>query len=524
MRMAKTIAGLAGISALSVVFVAGIAGSDFASAGAQAIEAPVIEPGNCSDLDKLDLGDARVGSATGVVTEGAYFCRVAGVSRPTDSSYINFEIWLPPPSRWNGKIYSSSGGSGLGGIKHAEMRAAFSRGYAAMSSDLGHAGRDDRGAPFAGDGTWALGQPEKIVDFAYRGQHLSTVATKDIVAAYYGRAADRAYFESCSMGGYHALAQAERYPDDFDGIIAAAPATRVNYALTNILWQMMPGRRSEANKLSNDKLATLHRAAVQHCDALDGVQDGLIADPLSCSFDPAVLQCTGEDGADCLTPAQVQTARHFYSGPSRADGTPLAPGLGAPPGSELEWSSNINSTRPTMIFHFFQYWVAQDPDYDVAQFDFDADFDAMRAQPLPGGTFGSALDNRGDLTAFHQSGGKLIMWSGGEDTLAPPGTNPAYREAVARNLGDAGNVDDVMRVFIAPGVAHCGGGTGPDQFDMLGELERWVEEGDAPARIEARQLRRDGSVARSIPLCRYPQVARYDGSGSVLRSENFTCE
>lgn len=332
---------------------------------------------DCSALDKLRLVNATVGSATGVTEGATYYCRVAGVARPTADSYVNFEIWLPPPSKWNGKIFASSGGTALGGILQRQLRKGIARGYAAMSNDRGHAGRDDRGAPFGGDGSWALGHPEKIIDWSYRAEHVSAVATKVIVAAYYGQAPEQAYFESCSSGGQQAIMAAERFPADYDGIIAAAPAIRMNYSMANVLNQMIPGPLSELNKLSDDKLAALNKAAINACDGLDGLKDGLISRPLACKFDPAVLACKSGDGPDCLTGKQIETARRYYSGMKRRNGALVAEGYGAPPGSELEWSSNIHSTRPTMIFHFFKYWVYQNPDYDVTTFDFDKDFDRL---------------------------------------------------------------------------------------------------------------------------------------------------
>lgn len=482
-----------------------------------------VEPGNCSDLDKLRLVNATVGSATGVMRGYVYYCRVAGVARPTSDSYVNFEIWLPPPSKWNGKLYSSSGGSGLGAIKFDALDQAFARGYAAMSSDRGHAGRDDKGNPsFMGDGTWAAGHPEKVVDFSYRGQHVSTVAAKAIVNAYYDRSAKYAYFESCSAGGHQAVMEAERYPDDFDGIIAAAPAVKMTHSMANGLASTFLGRRGEQYKISEGKLALLHKAAVNSCDALDGAKDGLVSLPLKCSFDPGVLQCKAGDGPNCLTESQVITARALYSGMARSNGQPIAIGYGDPVGSELAWGQQINNTRPTMIDDFFRYWVYNDPKYDTSTFNFDHDFDAMLKMPYAGKTFGEVMDANGNLEPFRQAGGKMIAWTGTSDYLSQPGFVAEYYNAAGRHVAP-GKLDEVLRLFMPPGVSHCVGGEGVDKFDMLGALEDWVEEGRMPDRILASQVQPNGSVVRTLPLCAFPKYARYTGKGDINKAQNYEC-
>lgn len=478
-----------------------------------------VEPGDCSGLFHLKLFNTTIGSATSSQIGQLHFCRVAGVARPTNDSNVNFEIWLPSPSKWNGKLYSSAGGSALGAILLTALQNGVERGYASMSDDRGHADRDDKGSTFTADGSWAPGHPQKIIDWGYRAQHVSTVATRNIVAAYYGKPVQHAYFESCSTGGQQALMEAERFPDDFDGIIAAAPAVRFTHAITTLLWAGMPARLNPANAISTDKLALLHKAVVNACDALDGVKDGLISQPFACTFDPGNLQCKSGDAPSCLTSEQVQTARKMYAGPTRPNGENISPGY--LPGSELGWSPHMTGGPGSMSADFFRYWIYENKDYDSQVFDFDKDWVRVNEKSVAGHTMAEIVNTHRNLDVYRQRGGKVLLWIGGSDAAASPGAAASYYDTVASH-SDQGNVDDVLRMYVAPGVSHCGGGEGPDKFDMLGTLEDWVERARMPDRIIATKLASDGSTARTLPLCPYPQFAQYR-VGDVNRAESFVC-
>lgn len=479
-----------------------------------------IEPGNCSALAKIRLVNTRVGSVTTIQNGQMHFCRVAAVSTPTQDSNINFEIWLPPPSRWNGKLYSSVGGASLGAIVLNAMQKGVERGYASMSEDRGHAGRDDKGSTFTADGSWAPGHPQKIIDWGYRAQHVSTVATKHIVAAYYGKMTQHSFFEGCGTGGQQAIMEAERFPQDFDGIIAAAPALGVTHAMASMLWASMPAQLNPQNAIPDNKLALLHKAALDACDGLDGVKDGLIGRPLACQIDPTILQCKFGDAAECLTPEQVQTAMKIYGGPKRSNGQSIAPGY--LPGSEMGWAFYMKGTAPGMTAEFLRDWAFEQKDYDFRTFDFDSDWTKLNARQVSGRSLAKIVNPVGDLARYRQLNGKLLLWVGAADAHASPGASVKYYNTVVeKSLAIA--PQETLRLFVAPGVANCTGGEGPDKYDMLGALENWVEHGRLPERINPSKPATERSATRALPLCPYPLVADYSGSGDVNDSDNFIC-
>lgn len=452
-----------------------------------------------------------------------YFCRVAAVVQPTAASSINFEIWLPAPATWNGKLYSGAGSGSLGALMYEPLAAGLKRGYAAMTQDRGHVSRHDAPGGFTRDGSWAYRQPEKIVDWAHRGQHVATVASKSIIAAFYGKAAGKSYFESCSAGGHIALMEATRYPQDYDGIIAGAPGDQWTHAVTLKLWASLPAIRDRSNVIPPEKLKLLNGAVLQACDGMDGVVDGLLNDPRECKFDPVVLQCSAGDGPGCLTAAQVKNARSIYAGPVRPGSSErIAPGYTH--GSELGWGSNMLPVPGGSGVDFYRYWVYEQPDHDLRNFDFDKDWDFVNQKRVGDRTMSEVTNVVPEqLGAFRRSGGKLIQWHGWADSsVATLGSIDTYQRVVATESSAGAN--EFMRLFLAPGVEHCGGGTGPNKFDMLTALEAWVEKGVAPERIVASALREDGAVARTRPLCAFPRVARYSGTGSFDAASSFSCE
>ena len=447
-------------------------------------------------------------SSRDFTVEDVSFCRVAGVSSPEADSEIRFEVWLPPAGDWNGRFQGIGSGGSAGAIRYRQLAAAVAGGYAAVATDNGHTSTSGF------DGSWSLGHPVRLVDFGYRAQHEATVAGKAVTRAYYGRDPDFAYFVGCSQGGHHALMEAQRYPDDYDGIVAGAPANYWIGLMTAELWAGLATTRDPGQDLPRAKLPVLGSAVMAACDGLDGLEDGLIDDPRNCDFDPGALQCEGEDAADCLTAGQVAAARAIYAGPVRpSTGESLFPGyalgsehFAAPDGLggwARYWSGITEPGGSTA--QFMQYSVFEDPDYDLDRFDFDADWDRASNRRLGNDeTLASALNAVDpDLSAFKVRGGKLISYHGWADALITGHYAVQYYESVLNAMGGLPETTDFYRLFMAPGVAHCRGGPGPDRFDAVTALERWVEQGAAPDRLIASKVV-DGEVRRTRPLCVYP--------------------
>jgi feruloyl esterase len=466
-------------------------------------------------------------SSRGFVVDDASFCRVAGTAKPAPGSEINFEVWLPHADAWNGRFQGIGSGGSAGAIRYPELAAAVRGGYAAVATDNGHTSNSGF------DGSWSLGHPERLIDFGYRAQHEATVAGKAATSAYYGRDADHTYFVGCSQGGHHALMEAQRFPEDYDGIVAGAPANYWVGLMTGEMWSGLATTRVPGQDLPREKLPALGAAVLEACDATDGLVDGLIGDPRACDFDPGVLECSGADGPDCLTTGQVTAARAIYAGPTRpSTGEQLFPGytLGseyfdAPNGLGgwgAYWSGITEPGGSTA--DFIRYSVFEDPEYDVMQFDFDADWDLANNRPIGNDeTLGSALNAIDpDLSAFKGRGGKLISYHGWADPLVTANLAVSYYESVIADQGGVDPTVDFYRLFMAPGVAHCRGGPGPDRFDAVTAIERWVETGVAPEQLVASKVV-DGEVTRSRPLCAFPKVARYAGTGSPDEAANFAC-
>jgi feruloyl esterase len=384
---------------------------------------------------------------------------------------------------------------------------ALVRGYATSSTDTGHTGNNAR---------FAAGHPEKVIDFGWRAVHEMTLAAKRVVAAFYDKGPAYSYWNGCSAGGRQAMKEAQRFPADFDGIIAGSPGLDWTGRATQAVRVMKALEKDEAARLSPAQTQVLHRAAVDACDALDGTKDDLIADPGRCRFDPVVVQCKGAGEAACLTPAQVETARLIYSPVINAKTRREIGGLA--PGSELGWTATgwTASARATGVDQF-RFLVFNDPGWEVQRFD--AATDVSRAEDADGGTI-NALDP--NLKPFIARGGKLIQYHGWSDPQISPLNSTQYYTRVVDALGGPGTIRDGYRLFMAPGMGHCGGGEGPNTFDMVAALEQWVEHGAAPDRIVASHAT-SGVVDRTRPLCPYPQVAVYTGKGSIDDAANFEC-
>jgi feruloyl esterase len=449
--------------------------------------------------------------ASGPAASRAYaglpaFCRVELTLTPSSDSDIKSEIWLPA-SGWNGKFQQVGNGAWAGSIQYAALADALGRGYAAASTDAGHTGTD---------ASFALGHPEKLVDFGYRAVHETAVQGKATVTNFYGMAPRLSYFNGCSGGGRMAFQEAQRFPADFDAILAGAPGyDRVNQSV-QMLMNAKATLDHPESMIPPSKYPVIHRAALDACDAQDGVKDGLISEPLSCRFDPKATECKAGDAPACLTSAQVEAARKIYAGVKNPKtGAEIFPGL--EPGSELSWGGPAGGPVPLAVGgDLFKYVVFRDPNWDFRTFDLARDYDAVRK-----------IDNLGlsptspDLKSFVGRGGKMLIYQGwGDQNVAPRSTVHYY----ARLIDTMGQkpVDDSVRLFFAPGMAHCGGGEGLNVFDALTPLEQWREQGTAPTEILASHST-NGKVDRTRPLCPYPQIAKYKGSGSIDQAEHFAC-
>jgi feruloyl esterase len=432
------------------------------------------------------------------------FCRVAATLAPTSESDINIEVWLPS-SGWNGKFQAVGNGGWNGNIDTNALAAGVRRGYATASTDTGHQG---------GGGPWMQNR-EKLIDYGHRAVHEMTAKAKAIIAAFYEADVRFSYFNGCSAGGRQALVAAQRYPDDFDGIVAGAPALNATGRASFAMWVAQNVHRSDASVVPPAKFPAINQAVLEACDALDGVTDGVIDNPKACTFDPAVLACKAGDSDACLTPAQVATVRTMYAplvNPRTKE--QIFPGLSY--GSELGWGTFAGKQPFGIGTQMFQYMVFNDPNWDYRTLNFDSHMALV--DKTEGGQINALNTN---LKPFIANGGKLIQYHGWADPQIPAGSSSEYYDRVLTTTG-AGVRDD-YRLFMVPGMAHCGGGTGTSSFDMLAALERWVEEGQAPDAIPASRVT-SGTVDRTRPLCPYPQVATYTGSGSIDEAANFVCK
>jgi len=431
------------------------------------------------------------------------FCRVTATLKPTSDSVIKVEVWLPV-NRWNGKLQSVGNAAWGGVIPYSAMAAAVAAGYASAATDTGHVGNTAK---------FAAGHPEKLVDYGYRAVHEMTVAAKAIVAAFYETPVRRAYWNGCSTGGRQGLMEALRYPADYDGIIAGAPVNYRTHQLTAELWVARAVHRTEASYIPPAKYPAIHRAAVEACDANDGVKDGLIDDPRSCGFDPNAITCKAGDEPSCLTAPQVEAARQIYA-PAIAPSTKkeIFPALQR--GGELVWGSLAGPQPIAEAVEFFQYVVFNDPSWDYKTLSFDT---AAELADKAAGDVLNVIDP--NLKGFFDRGGKLLLYHGWNDQFVAPENSINYYTSI---LNASASAKASARLFMAPGMNHCRGGEGPNVFDAMGALERWVEQGQAPDRLDATHATGD-TVDRSRPLCAYPNVARYKGSGSIDDAANFAC-
>jgi feruloyl esterase len=462
----------------------------------------------CERLKSLALPHATVTAADSMPAQAGSpaYCRVQATLRPSSDSDIKIEVRLPTEN-WNGNYQAVGNGGWAGKINEAEMAAALRRGYATSSTDTGH---NSSGASFA------LGHPEKLIDFGYRSEHEMTVTAKAIVAAFYAAGPKFSYFVGCSSGGRQALMEAQRFPSDYDGIAAGAPTNNWNNMMFGRIWVAQATLTDPSSYIPPAKYPVIHRAVMEACDVLDGVKDGVLEDPTRCHFDPGALACKDADGPACLTGPQVDAARKIYTpaGNTRT-GNQIFPAMER--GSELVWATLAGGPKPIALADdYFKYVVFENPAWDFKTLNFDADF--AKGERRDGGTLSATNP---DLRPFFSHGGKLIQYQGWTDQQVMPQNSINYYTSVVREIGDAAKIADSYRLFMAPGMNHCGGGDGPNKFDVIGALAEWVEKGRAPDSILA--SRNEVNASRTRPLCPYPQVAVYKGAGSTDDAANFAC-
>lgn len=488
----------------------------------------------CGNLASLGLPNTTI-TAAQVVNAGPFtaangqtftlpeFCRVAGYSTPSSDSDIQFEVWIPY-STWNGKLEVVGGGGFAGTISFSAMATALNLGYATASTDTGHQN------PSSADGSWALGHPQKVIDFGYRAIHLTTVNAKAIVTAYAG-APKYDYFNGCSTGGRQALKEAQMFPDDFDGIIAGDPA---NYWVELNFGQLWPYLVNHPDSSPNPVLPTslyplVNNAVLKQCAGHDGgvASDLFISDPPTCNFNPKELQCKpNQDPTTCLSAAQVGVVDQIYAGAHNPlTWQPIFPGFAR--GSETDWAGEANSLFAIAV-SYMQYWVFDDPSFNV-QTSLNFGRDVALAKRLDNGVTEATNP---DLRPF-LGHGKLIQYHGWADGTIAPGESPQYYQSVEAKLYPHSSPREALRqtqesyrLFMVPGMFHCSGGPGANSFDTLTALDTWVEQGTAPDQIIATHYNNNvqsQGVAFTRPLCPYPQVAKYSGTGATTNAASFVC-
>jgi feruloyl esterase len=441
-------------------------------------------------------------------------CEVQATLTPASGSRVGVVYRLPV--NWNGKMLGIGGGGSNGNLTPQAAADGLARGYAIIQNDLGH-------PPTPGATDWSFAvKPsgernlEAIIDFGHRATHVATVTGKDAAARFYGRRPERSYFQGCSTGGRQGLAEAQRYPDDYDGIIAGAPVYSPHVYSNAMLRVQAFHARPESN-LHHEHVPLIQKAVMAACDAKDDVTDGILTDPRSCTWDPAELKCNAAPSASCLTDAQVATVRRVYDGVKTKDGQYAAMPLMR--GGESDWVNRMIGTpqlprgvNAVLGAPFVTYVVKGDPRYDIMSFDPERDMASLNQGPAAE----HVHQQNPDISAFARRGGKLLLWHGFNDPGPSALSTIEYYEAVRSKVPAAGNA---VRLFLAPGVLHCGGGAGPDRFDALAALEQWVEKGTAPASMVATKA----NPPMSRPICAYPALPRYRGAGDTNSAASFEC-
>lgn len=432
------------------------------------------------------------------------FCRIAGVLTPTTDSQIGFELWLP--EQWNGDFLQAGNGGAAGALVYGAMTEPLKRGYAVAHTDTGHIGG-------GGDFSWAVDHPERMIDYQHRAVRELTLVGKQLTQDFYRRTPKHAVWMGCSTGGRQGLKEVQWYPDDYDLVIAGAPANNWSALMMLSMWIE---RELDAVPSLLPKLPHLHTAAVAACDAMDGVVDGVVTEPAACDFDPGTLACGAAAAQACLTEPEQDAARRIYAGVLDASGAVVMPGTGV--GSELEWAGYA-SPRFRIGSDYFRHVIAPGTDWQVGQLNVDRDLALAEAYDQ-----GAAKAMEADIQAFVDGGGKLLLYHGTSDGLIPYQNTVNYFSAVREALG-AQRMDAQVKLFLVPGMAHCAGGSGAHAVDWLAAAEDWLAGGEAPSQLLGHHPQSDSQTpAFTRPVCAFPRVPTYLGSGDVNAHASFTCQ
>ena len=518
---------------------------------------------SCESLSSLILPDGKI-TAAEVVAAGAFtapgaggiltgapgggfrsvpvFCRIAATLTPSSDSDIKIEVWMPVEN-WNGKLVGTGNGVWAGSLSHSSMADPVTRGYAAMATDGGHTGNGMSAA-------FAAGHPEKLVDFGHRAVHEMTVKAKMFIEAFYGKKENRALWVSCSTGGRQGLMASYRYPNDFHGISSMAPANPMVDLMISSLWANYAATKEADRRLSAPQLTAATNAYVSQCDEKDGVKDGIVSDPERCNFTPASIICKDGASGDCLTTAQAAALSDIYNDlKNPRTGEKIYAGF--EPGSEQMLAMLVSGNEPFAgATSFLRDLIYADPNWDYKSFDYDKGVETARK-------FASSIIDvpYNGPVKFLEGGGKLLLSHGWADGLIPARSTVDFYKGLTTDLKDE-KLKDSVQLFMLPGVGHCSGGTGPSVVDMLAEIDQWVETGKKPERIIASRpaaMAKTGGMfgkpgatpgkskdtsekpvtakpqaqpqtpSMTRPLCPWPQVAVYKGSGSTDDAANFEC-
>jgi feruloyl esterase len=493
-----------------------------------AVSAPA-EP--CADIADLKYPNAVI-SVAEAFRGGAFtpegqksiedlpeFCRVAAVLRPSSDSDIRVEVWMPR-ANWNGRLEGTGNGGFAGSIVYKSLADGVRHGYAVVNTDMGMS------VPSGSDPSIFANRPERWTDWGWRSTHEMTLLAKLVVKAYYGRDANKSYFEGCSTGGEQGLAEAQRFPEDYDGIVAGAVANNRTGVHLSILWNFAALQRTPDAYIPQSKLSALQNAVLAACGGDRALRQGFLDDLQTCRFDPATLLCAGADGDNCLTGPQVETARSLYAGPTNPRTHEiLYSGMAA--GSEYAWDKVDPDPAPGNQPPFAPIfkWVLG-PRWDWRVFDWD-----RQASQYEAALKDHVNATNPNLDGLRRSGHKLLVYHGWADWLVVPGEAIRYYDAVAAryNGSDNGNrrskasMGEFYRLFMVPGIEHCAGGAGPDDIDPLSAMVDWVEHGIVPASLVATKRGPNGEIVMQRPVCPYPQVAAYTGVGSEADASSYSC-
>ena len=477
-----------------------VAAGPFVQAG-RAGGARGAEAGRGAAAQAAPVAAARAGGPPAAPVMLPEHCRVKMVLKPSSDSNINAELWLPTTAAWNGKFMAVGNGGFGGAIQgYTDMATALARGYATAGNDTGHSATDGPG------GVFGLGHPEKIVDFAYRAMHEMTAQSKRVIDELYGRGPQLSYYKGCSTGGRQGVMAAQRYPEDFDGIIAGALANRHIHQHTAGVARNIELSRHPEQAISQTKAQLVTTAMLNACDTL---KEGFVNNPRACSFDFKKLACAaGVDNDGCLTAPQLKTVEAHYGGLKNSKGELIFSGQAL--GNAMPMLRSTNST-PGGGFDTVRIWGFQNADYDWRTFNLDRDMATIDKKV----GFVDAVDP--DLRDFKNRGGKLLLYAGWGDTTITPENTVLYYESVLKEMG--ASQAEWMRLFMVPGMGHCGGGPGPNTFDSIAALEQWREKSTAPAQIMG--TNRQAGLSR--PICAYPQSAKYKGTGDLKDAANWAC-